>query len=65
MIGKAELRRAFEHKPFVTKGYVMQRMDYKKYEQVNPFFEGLEHIGHRYLTEDVIGKILELREYGD
>ena len=63
MIGKVELRRAFEHKPFVTKGYVMKRMDYKRYEQVNPFFEGLESIGQKYLTEDVIEKILEHREW--
>lgn len=65
MIGKAELQRAFENKAFVTKGYVMQRMDYKKYEQVNPFFDGLEHIGQKYLTEDVIKRILEYREYED
>ena len=65
MIGRKELRQAFEHKPFVTKGYVMKQMGYKKYDNVSRFFEGLESIGRRYLTEDVIGKIMEYREYAD
>ena len=58
MIGRAELRRAFGNKPFVTKGDVMKAMGYKKYENVSPFFSGLGHIGRRYLTDDVIERIL-------
>lgn len=66
MIGKKELQRAFEHKPFVSKGYVMERLMYKTYKDVRPFFDGLESInGRRYLTEDVINKIMEVKEYGD
>lgn len=61
-MGKKELKRAFENREFVTKKYVMGKMDYKKYEQVNPFFEGLGHIGQKYLTDDVIERMLELKE---
>lgn len=64
MIGKVELRRAFEHKPFVTKGYVMKQMGYKRYEQVDPFFIGLDRLGRLYLTEEVIERILEIKAYG-
>lgn len=65
MIGKAELRRAFNNKPFVTKGDVKEAMGYKNYNEVRQFFYGLEHIGQRYLTEDVIERIIGLKEYGD
>ena len=63
MIGRVELRRAFGGKPFITKGQVKQAMGYKKYDDVRQFFDGLEHIGQRYLTEDVIEKILQQVEY--
>lgn len=65
MIGKAELRRAFGGKPFITKGQVKEAMGYKKYDDVRQFFDGLQHIGQRYLTEDVIEKILGEVEYDD
>ena len=65
MIGKAELRRAFGGKPFITKGQVKEAMGYESYRDVRPFFVGLEHIGQRYLTEDVIEKILNEVEYDD
>lgn len=64
MIGKQELRRAFGNKPFVTKGDVKDALGYKKYDDVRPFFIGLESIGRRYLTEDVIERMMELKRYG-
>ena len=65
MIGKQELRRALGNRPFVTKGDVKTALGYKKYDDVRPFFVGLESIGTRYLTEDVIEKMMELKRYGD
>lgn len=63
MIGKKELRRAFGYKPFVTKGQVKEALGYKTYGDIKRFFIGLEHIGSRYLTEDVIERILGEIEY--
>lgn len=65
MIGKIELRRAFGNKPFITKGQVKDAMGYESYRDVKHFFDGLEHIGQRYLTEDVIERIIGAKEYGD
>ena len=63
MIGRKELRRAFENKPFVTKKYVLERMGYKTYKEIRRFFRDLQHIGCIYLTEDVIDLILKHVEY--
>ena len=65
MIGRTELRRAFGNKPFVTKKQVKEAMGYKKYDHVQRFFYGLEHIGRRYLTEDVIDRMLGEVEYAE
>lgn len=65
MIGRKELRRAFGNKPFVTKGDVKEAFGYKTYKDIREYFRGLEHIGQRYLTEDVIEKILGSVEYPD
>ena len=59
MIGKTELRKALGNKPFVTKKEVRDAMGYTQYNEVRRFFYGLGHIGSKYLTEDVIEKILE------
>ena len=63
MIGRQELRRALGNKPFVTKGDVKDAMGYKKYDKIRRFFVGLEHIGSKYLTEDVISRMLGEIEY--
>ena len=59
MIGRAELRKVFGNKQFVTKKEVRDAMGYAQYNEVRMYFYGLGHIGRKYLTEDVIDKILE------
>ena len=63
MIGRKELRRAFGNRPFITKGDVKKALGYSNYDQVRQYFHGLERIGNRYLTEDVIEKIMGEVEY--
>lgn len=63
MIGKRELRRALGDKPFVTKKEVRDLLGYSTYNDIRKFFYGLNHIGQRYLTEDVIEKIIGEVEY--
>lgn len=58
MIRREQLRKALGDKPFVTKKEVKEALGYAKYDEVRKFFYGLDHIGQRYLTEDVIGKII-------
>ena len=65
MMGRTELRKVFENKPFVTKKYVRDRMGYAEYNEIRQFFYGLGHIKNKYLTEDVIDKILETVTYED
>ena len=63
MIGKKELWDVFEHEKFVTKGIVKEKMRYATYNDIRKYFHGLNHIGNRYLTADVIDRILEAVEY--
>ena len=63
MIGRKELRKAFGDKPFITKTEVRDILGYSDYKYISRFFYGLEHIGQRYLTEDVIEKIVGEVEY--
>ena len=63
MIGRKELRKAFGDKPFVTKGEVRDTLGYANYNEIRKYFYGLEHIGQRYLTEDVIERIVSEVEY--
>ena len=63
MIGRKELRTALGNKPFVTKKEVRDALGYATYQDIRKFFYGLNHIGQRYLTEDVIDKLLAEVEY--
>ena len=59
MIGRTELRKVFGNKQFVTKKEVRDIMGYAGYKDIRMYFYGLAHLGRKYLTEDVIDKILE------
>ena len=59
MIGRTELRKAFGNKAFVTKKDVRDAMGYANYKEIRRFFYGLGRVGTKYLTDDVIDRILE------
>lgn len=67
---KQELERAFGQ-PFTTKKKVKDALQYSTYEQVRPFFHGLQCIGNsnskgaRYLTSDVAERVMRCLRYGD
>ena len=61
---KQELERAFGT-PFTTKKKVRDAMGYSQYVSVSKFFYGLDCFGRRYLTSDVVKRVLEERKYGN
>lgn len=69
MTNSAIKQKVFENKAVVTKGYVKERLDYKQYSEVKKYFDGLEPVpgtrGKKFLTDDVISKMRELRVYED
>ena len=58
MICKSELKKIFPE-PFVTKGMVKERMNYKTYNEIRPYFYGLDHLGSKYLRDDVIERMVQ------
>ena len=56
----------FHGKETTTKTYVKNALDYKKYEQVKKYFDGVEPVpgtnGKKYITQDIITKMMQLRD---
>lgn len=55
---RKQMREAFGF-PFTSKKKVMNAMGYSRYTEVRKYFYGLQRMGQRFFTDDVIGRILE------
>lgn len=59
---RAQMRKAFGY-PFTSKKAVREAMGYAYSDEVKKYFAGLQRMGRRYFTDDVIERIFEEIEY--
>lgn len=55
---REQMRSAFGF-PFTSKKKVMNAMGYSRHTEIRKYFYGLQRVGQRFFTDDVIEKILE------
>lgn len=68
MMTEAKLKKeVFEGREVVTKGYVKERLHFNRYDRVREIFSGVDPIpathGRRFLTKDIISRMIWLESY--